>query len=131
MRPGQDCPSDPCKRKRFRCRQDSKVMGTANELKAALKVINSDPDAIQRAETLYGQLEKLVENTPALVRVRSLPRSEYLFSLPVVRKVVVFVFDRSEFESFTYSTQALEMSSERVNEALLNFSSEEECRGAK
>ncbi|HUA21746.1 MAG TPA: hypothetical protein VMU80_16970 [Bryobacteraceae bacterium] len=106
-------------------------MGTANELKAALKVINSDPDAIQRAETLYGQLEKLVENTPALVRVRSLPRSEYLFSLPVVRKVVVFVFDRSEFESFTYSTQALEMSSERVNEALLNFSSEEECRGAK
>jgi hypothetical protein len=107
------------------------IVSVEQDLRAALATVNSDPNAIQKAENLYSKLQNLVGGARAIARTQSLPKSGYVFDIPSVRKVVVFAFETGEFESFTYAKQEVKISPGATNTAVLNFSSEEDCKEAK
>jgi|CZKF01.1.fsa_nt_gi hypothetical protein len=109
----------------------SEIMKVVKNLRSTLDQVNSDPNAIQKAEIIFSQLQKLVATTPSLARLRNLPTPEYRFQIPLVKRIVVFAFEKSEFDSFAYAMKELDISSKNTNNATLNFSSEVECKGAK
>jgi hypothetical protein len=105
------------------------IMKLVKDLKLPLGKFNSDVDAdkaVEKAEKLYDQLQKMVAATPALARSKSIPTSEHTFSVPLVRRIVVFGFEKSEYEEFPYAVQELDISSEHANTVTLDFSAEED-----
>jgi hypothetical protein len=108
-----------------------KIMQKERDLKMAIASMNSDPGASQKAEGLYEELQKLVQATPALVRINSLPKSNHILEIPSVPRVIIFAFEESEFEEFDYATAELDISPTHPNIATLNFSSDEECKNAR
>ncbi len=87
-------------------------------------------DGPEKAESAYAILEKRVNLTPALARSKRLSKSEIMFDLPTVHRIIIFSFGEREYESI-YAKQELELIPGKVNSAILNFSTEEECKSAK
>jgi hypothetical protein len=81
-----------------------------------------------RCLELYVRLRKLVDATPALARVESLPGPEYEIKLPPVRQVIVFAFDKSDAGPTAYVQQRMVMAPDEANEVVLDFSGEGRCK---
>jgi hypothetical protein len=87
----------------------------------------SDSAGIDKMLRVYGELQEHVRTAPALARSSSLPTSEHLFVVPSVRRVIVIAFGQSEFDPVTYAVREQDVSTGKLNNIELNFSSEEEC----
>lgn len=103
------------------------------EIASLSKEIETSPNCasantVDRCTELYERLRKLVLSTPALARVESLPGPEYAITLPPVRQVIVFAFDKSDAKPTAYVQQRMVMATDEVNEVVLDFSSEGRCR---
>lgn len=103
------------------------------EIASLSKEIETSPscvsaNTVDRCLELYKKMRKLALATPALARVESLPGPEYEITLPPVREVIVFAFDKNNAEPTAYVQQLIVMSSDEVNEVVLDFSSEGRCK---
>jgi hypothetical protein len=95
---------------------------------------NSNPTDEQGPEkmlSIYSALQKKVETTPALARIKRMPGPKYVFTIPPVLQVVVFAFGESEDELTSFAERQASLTSGQNNHVVLSFSTEEECRGAK
>ncbi len=91
----------------------------------------TDQEGAEKMLSIYDSLQKRIEATPALARLKRLPGSKHTFQFPTVRRVVVFAFGESEGELTSYAKQEVNIVPNRTNEAILNFSTKEECENAK
>jgi hypothetical protein len=96
---------------------------------------NSNPTTRQGEDKMFSasaELQKRIKDSPAIARLRSLPTPAYLFQIPPVRRVFVIAVNESESDPIpTYAMKELDISAGQVNNAVLNFSTDEECKGAK
>jgi hypothetical protein len=95
---------------------------------------NSNPtneEGPEKMLSIYSALQKKVEVTPALARVKRMPEAKYVFDIPPVQRVVVFAFGESEDELTSFAEQEGALVPGQMNRLVLNFSTEEECKGAK
>jgi len=105
------------------------LMRLAKELE-----INSNPtdqEGPEKMLSIFNTLQKRVEATRALARLRRLPASEYLFEIPLVSRVVVFGFGESEDELTSFARAEINPRPGQSNHVILSFSTEQECKGAK
>ncbi len=78
-------------------------------------------NTVDRCLELYVGLRKLVDATPALVRVESLRGPEQEIMLPPVQQVLVFAFDKSGADLAAYIQERMAIASDEPNEVVLDF----------
>jgi hypothetical protein len=105
------------------------VMKLAKEFEDSENPSNGD-DAGKMLD-LYSRLEALVDGTPALARSTRLAGSQHVFSIPQVPRVVVFGFGDDESALTSYAKREVDIAPGQLNIVELNFSAEEDCKGAK
>lgn len=95
---------------------------------------NSNPTDEQgpnKMLSIYSALQRKVETTSTLARIKKMPGSKYVFNIPAVAQVAVFAFGESEDELTSFAEQQSNLIPGRDNHLVLSFSTEEECKGAK
>ena len=95
------------------------------------RVPTSDPALFDKSLRLFEQLERRVHETTPIAHIKNSVSSKYTFLIPPVKRVIIIAIGQSEFEAFMYAAKSLDISVERPNQALLNFSTDDECQGAK
>lgn len=91
----------------------------------------TDEEGPEKLLSIYSALQKKVEATPALARVKRMPTPKYAFDIRPVKQVVVFAFGETEDELTSFAEQEGNLISNQTHRLVLNFSTEEECNGAK
>jgi hypothetical protein len=73
-------------------------------------------------------LHKLVNETQAIARYEDLTTANSTFEIPVVSRIYVIAFDKNDPDPIAMATYTMRVSSEQVNEVILNFSAQTGCK---
>lgn len=109
----------------------AEIMQTVKELKSSLAVPNVDDSVVQKSEEIYERLRKMVASSQSLAQSKSLHASRRAFSILLVKRVVVFGFENSEYESLLYSIQEVNVLPDHENVVTLDFTSEVGCKAGR
>jgi len=87
-------------------------------------------DGADKAESKYFELRRRVDSARPLARAKHLSAPDVVLAIPPVGKIIIFGFGETKSD-FRYARRVMDLIPGRTKDIVLNFSTEEECKGAR